>query len=182
MAEVAEAAPPTISLQNSRRSPVIGDREEELHEVRCAEREFGLPAGEVASETWVMDLFTLSSTMVHCHEARLRVDRVAGSVGMADGVRSDIMLAVGEAVANAVEYGNAGDPSGSFTVRCVAIPGRVLVSVSDEGPGFRPDELPSIEGAMFLERGRGIHCMNAVMDEVNFDFASGTTVRMTKLG
>jgi len=51
MAEVVEADPPTISLQDStRRSPAIGDREEELLEVCCAEREFGLRAGEIASE------------------------------------------------------------------------------------------------------------------------------------
>jgi len=58
----------------------------------------------------------------------------------------------------------------------------VFISISDEGPGFCPDDIPSIEEAMMLERGRGIHCMNAVMDEVRFEFWRGTTVRMAKLG
>ncbi len=183
MAEVVEAAPPTICSGNgTRRSFAEGSREEDLQEIRCFEREFGLRDGEVASEPWVLDLFTLPSTMMHCQEARLRVDSLAGSVGIGEDARSDIMLAVGEAVANAVEHGNGNDPNGSFTVRCVATPGRVLVSISDDGPGFRPDDLPSIEEALLLERGRGVHCMSAVMDEVRFDFSCGTTVRMAKFG
>ncbi|MGB9620318.1 MAG: ATP-binding protein [Armatimonadota bacterium] len=183
MAEVLEAAPPTIcSRDETRHRAAIEDAEEKLSEIRWFEQEFGLNAGEVDLDKWIMDLFTLPSTMLHCQEARLRVDSIAGSVGMNEAARSDIMLAVGEAVANAVEHGNGNDPSRSFTVRCLAAPGRVFVSISDEGPGFCPDELPSIEEAMMLERGRGIHCMTAVMDKVRFEFGHGTTVRMAKLG
>jgi len=183
MAEVLHAAPPSIySRDESRHRAAIEDAEENLSELRWFEREFGLSVGELESDEWVLDLFTLPSTMMHCQEARLRVDSVVGSVGMNDQARSDIMLAVGEAVANAVEHGNGNDPSRSFTVRCLAAPGRVFISISDEGPGFCPEDIPSIEEAMMLERGRGIHCMNAVMDEVRFEFGRGTTVRMAKLG
>lgn len=183
MAEVFPAAPPTTSLQDGGRClPAIRDKQQELLEVCCIEREFGLRAGEVGSEPWELDCFTFPAQMLHCHEARLRVDRLADSAGMTDEARADVMLAVGEAVANAVEHGNGGDTNGSFTVRCVATPSRVLVSVSDRGPGFRLDDLPTIEDSLASEHGRGIHCMNAVMDQVSFDFASGTTVRMIKLG
>ena len=182
MAEVVDTAPLTTGVRDELRlSPATAGIEEELAD-HWFEREFGFRPDELERLSWEADHFTLSSSMANCQEARVRVDRVAEAAGMCQVARSDIMLAVGEAVANAVEHGNCGNPDGSFRVCCLATAEKLWVSVSDEGLGFRPDDLPSIEEALLTERGRGVHCMNAVMDEVGFDFASGTTVRMMKMG
>ncbi len=170
--------PAVCTLDDVRQDP-LGDRER-LEQLRRVEREFGLLEGEVASEPWLMDYFTFPATTKYCREARTRIERLVCSAGVSEQVRYDIALAVGEAVANAVEHGNGNNPDGSFTVRCVATPKRIFVSVSDQGPGFDPEELPSLSEALLRDRGRGIHCILAVMDEVGFDFASGTTVRMVK--
>jgi len=135
----------------------------------------------IATAAWAMDVFTLSSSVSNCQEARKRVDRVAETVGFALCRRRDIQLAVGEAATNAVKHGSPG-LHGSFTVSCLGTPERFSVSVSDNGPGFEPDDLLSLEDALLLECGRGVHFMRAVMDEVSFCFDGGTTVRMTKLG
>lgn len=135
-----------------------------------------------ASKAWEIDVFCFPSCMSMCHEARERIDRVAETVGFSNCHRSDIMLAVGEAVTNAVRYGHSGDEKAYFTVSCVATAEKLSVSVSDNGPGFSLEDIPSFEEALFMEHGRGIYCMNAVMDEVNFHFENGTTVRMVKLG
>jgi anti-sigma regulatory factor (Ser/Thr protein kinase) len=92
------------------------------------------------------------------------------------------MLAVGEAAANAVEYGRSASAESYFTVSCLATPHKLSVSVSDHGPGFNLDDVPDSPPEPLFERGRGIHCMNAVMDEVGYSFDGGTTVRMMKLG
>lgn len=136
----------------------------------------------IAAAAWEMDVFTLPASLAHCHEARARVDCVAQTVGFAKRVRDDISLAVGEAVTNAIEHGGHKDPNNCFTVSCLGTPERMCVSVSDGGGGFCLDDLPSLEEAFLLEHGRGVHCINAMMDEVSFDFNGGTTVRMVKLG
>jgi len=123
------------------------------------------------------DVFTFASEIGNCREARERVGRLAESAGFSNGVVSDIMLAVGEAVVNAVKYCQE---SPSFTVSCLAASDKFCVSVSDSGPGFDLENIPSFEDALFMEHGRGIHCMNALMDEVSFHFDAGTTVRMVK--
>ena len=134
----------------------------------------------IAAEAWITDVFTLPCDITQCQEARMRVDRVAEAIGFDMCMRSDIKLAVGEAVANAVKYGYTKAGMAQFTVSCFATPEKLCVSVSDNGPGFSFDNLPSFEESLFMEHGRGIHCMNAVMDEVTFQFEVGTTVRMVK--
>jgi serine/threonine-protein kinase RsbW len=152
----------------------------ELEYLKDIRREFGLREQDLFSEPRFIDSFTLPATMKHVREARARVENLAYSVGIDESKRFDLSLAVGEAVANAIEHGNGNNPNGSFTVRCLATPRLVCVSVSDHGPGFNPDELPDLSESLLCDRGRGLHCIFALMDEVGFDFASGTTVRMVK--
>ena len=138
------------------------------------------PAGcQIASEPWETAVFTLPCSIEHGSQVRARVDQVAEAAGFGQASRDDIMLAVGEAVANAVQHGSTPE-GGSFTVSCMATSEKLCVTVSDRGPGFCPDDLPTLEEALLLERGRGIHCMNAVMVEVSFLFDGGTAVRMVK--
>ncbi|MHB9037914.1 MAG: ATP-binding protein [Armatimonadota bacterium] len=131
--------------------------------------------------SWEIDIFTMDSVIPSCREARGRVGRMALAAGLDQDAASDIMLAVGEAVTNAVKYGSNGTPDSTFTVSCLATMERFCVSVSDNGPGFNLKDVPSFEDALFMEHGRGVHCMNALMDEVSFHFGYGTTVRMVKL-
>ena len=136
----------------------------------------------IAEKNWDLDVFVMPATMAYCGKARARVDQVAQAVGFSRCRRSDIMLAVGEAVANAVKHGSSEDGRGYFTIYCLATPERLQITVSDCGSGFDPSALPSLEEALIVESGRGIHCMEAVMDEVDFHFEAGTTVRMVKYG
>lgn len=157
-----------------------------LSELFCCERECICGCTpetcRIATKTWDIDVFTLQCSMDFCQEARARVKRVAEAVGFSKCKRDDILLAVGEAVANAIRHGKSADGEGNFTISCLATSERFSISISDSGSGFDPKELPTLEEALFLEHGRGVHCMNAVMDDVNFDFTGGTTVRMIKSG
>jgi len=135
----------------------------------------------VATAAWEMEVFTLPCRMEHCAEARARVNRVAETVGFGKCRRDDIALAVGEAVANAIRHGGADSSENTFTVSCLGTVEKVSVTVSDGGPGFSIEALPTLEEALFQEHGRGVHCMRTLMDEVVFDFSEGTTVRMVKL-
>ncbi len=133
----------------------------------------------IAAKDWDLDVFSLPCELTSCREARKRVDKVAETVGFDDSARGDIMLAVGEAVANAVKHGAKRGAKSQFTVSCIGTPEKLTVSVSDRGPGFDAEQVDS-SPQPFLEGGRGLMCITAVMDEVSFDMERGTTVRMVK--
>ncbi len=127
-----------------------------------------------------MDVFSLPSDTAYCREARRRVRDVARQAGLDDDCISDVLLAVGEAVANAIKHGHSGREDSAFTVSCLAAPDKLSVSVSDNGRGFKPDVQTSREVSWFAESGRGIGCMRSLVDEVSFSFNGGTTVRLVK--
>jgi serine/threonine-protein kinase RsbW len=151
-----------------------------LMDIFCSEPECAGHTCEIAARTCRMDLFTLPTEPVYCREARERVRQVAESAGLGGNWLRDVLVAVGEAVSNAIRHGSTGAQDSSFTVSCIANPERVSISVSDNGPGFCMQDIPSLEDALDSEYGRGIHCMNALMDEVGFSFEGGTSVRLVK--
>jgi serine/threonine-protein kinase RsbW len=117
------------------------------------------------------------------------LDQIAESLSerleFQDSQRSEISMSVIEAGTNAIQHGHKLDPKKIVDVRFEMHPDRLLVSVSDTGPGFTPpDGLPDVTSPEHLldERGRGIFIMRCCMDEVDFDFTDrGTTVKLTKL-
>lgn len=151
-----------------------------LRDILCCEDECAGHACQLTTTACRMDLFTLPSEASCCREARNRVMRVAESAGLGGAWLRDVMLAVGEAVTNAVRHGHSGQPDSCFSVSCIANSERISISVSDSGPGFKMGEVPSFEDALMMEHGRGVHCMNAIMDEVSFNFEGGTSVRLVK--
>jgi serine/threonine-protein kinase RsbW len=96
--------------------------------------------------------------------------------------RFEIDLAVQEALTNAVVHGCGGDAS--KTIRCKLNgdgEGRVVISVTDPGPGFRPEGLPDPREAENLhgDHGRGVYLIRQLMDEVQFE-RGGSEIRMWK--
>ena len=94
----------------------------------------------------------------------------------------EMLLAVGEAVANACRHGRKPEGRSEIRVRCSADDEIVSVTVSDEGPGFDPssvqrDELPD----RFASGGRGLFLMSQLVDSVAFESSSdGTTVTLAR--
>ena len=92
-----------------------------------------------------------------------------------------VILAIGEALSNALVHGNRYDPGKTITIS-VALndDGGLFVSVKDSGSGFDPNALPNplaVENQL-RNNGRGIFLMRHFMDEVDFNFDHGTEVRM----
>ena len=127
-----------------------------------------------------IDVFSLPSDPVCCREARHRVRQVAREAGLQDHWISDMLLAVGEAVANAIRHGHSGREDSSFTVSCLASSDKLSVSITDQGPGFNPGDTVPEKASLCAESGRGIHCMHRLVDHVTFSFNGGTTVRLIK--
>jgi PAS domain S-box-containing protein len=113
--------------------------------------------------------------------AELRRWLSAASIGSREA--SDIMIAAGEATANAVEHATAGRPAGAapvlITFTAQADHSAIRLTVADTGtwrspPADREQPAPGT-------RGHGVIFMHALMNEVTIDPSEhGTTVTLTK--
>ena len=94
---------------------------------------------------------------------------------------SDVEIALREALANAIIYGNHQDPRKHVYVRCCCKPDEVSIAVKDEGNGFDTDNVPDPTAPQNIGsiHGRGIHVIRALMDEVRFD-EGGAVIHMKK--
>jgi PAS domain S-box-containing protein len=112
---------------------------------------------------------------------RLRQWLSAASIGGPEA--TDIMIAAGEATANAFEHATAGRPAGAepvqitLTARATHI--MVQLTIADTG-SWRPPPADREQPAPGT-RGHGVIFMHALMDDVTIDpAAGGTTVTLTK--
>jgi CheY-like chemotaxis protein/anti-sigma regulatory factor (Ser/Thr protein kinase) len=101
-------------------------------------------------------------------DGRLRKDR-----------RFDILLAVREALSNAVFHGNGNRPGTTVSLRCLPDPERrsLVVAVADEGPGFDLAAATAPEDPL-SERGRGLPLIRHHARDVAMN---GGTMTMTFL-
>jgi serine phosphatase RsbU (regulator of sigma subunit)/anti-sigma regulatory factor (Ser/Thr protein kinase) len=94
----------------------------------------------------------------------------------------EMLLAVGEAVANACRHGRRGQGRSELRVRCVLDGDDVVVTVSDDGGGF--DVAAAESGApqdRFASGGRGLFLMRAFVDSAEIASSSeGTTVTLRR--
>src|SRR5215469_12495777 len=126
----------------------------------------------------------------------LRVPGVSGAISaVADEVAStlarlevpelkrlEITLAVQEALANAVVHGCKNDPSSEVRCRLARDQkGRVVIIVTDPGPGFHPEIIsdPKLAENLYADHGRGVYLIRQLMDEVSFE-NGGNQIRMWK--
>jgi anti-sigma regulatory factor (Ser/Thr protein kinase) len=94
---------------------------------------------------------------------------------LASAARADldgVLLAVSEAITNAVIHGYRGDESGVVEVHARADSGGLMVTVTDSGVGMSPNR----ESAGL---GLGIPLMIKFADRVTFDAVAGGGTRVT---
>jgi serine/threonine-protein kinase RsbW len=108
--------------------------------------------------------------------------RIARGLCFSEDQRSNLAIAVTEAVGNAIVHGNKLDPTKKVTVAFRLENDRIRVSIQDEGKGFNPNQLanPLDPQNLMKEHGRGIFILKNIMDEVHYSFSpQGTTIHMT---
>jgi serine/threonine-protein kinase RsbW len=96
--------------------------------------------------------------------------------------RMEVALAVQEALANAVVHGCKNDSSKEVRCRLQRDPnGRIVITVTDPGHGFRQEDLahPKQAENLYRDHGRGVYLIRQLMDEVHFE-NGGNQIRMWK--
>jgi len=91
-------------------------------------------------------------------------------------------VSITEALANAVLYGNGGDPGKYVRVEVALDQSRVDLRVMDEGEGFDPDAVPDPTLPENLDRsgGRGLFLIRKLLDAVECS-DRGNSVRLVLL-
>ena len=92
-----------------------------------------------------------------------------------------VHLAVEEALMNAIKHGNALDASKEVHVRSELSNWRFWIQITDEGPGFNPEDVPdpTLDENLELPSGRGLMLMRTFMAKVEFN-ERGNKVTMEK--
>ena len=82
-----------------------------------------------------------------------------------------VHMALEESISNAIRHGNKEDPTKQVKVECRLTADRFWTRICDEGPGFRPDDVPDCCAPDRLEvpGGRGLLLMKAYMTDVQYN-------------
>jgi len=100
------------------------------------------------------------------------VTELLESWGIPEDLQSGLLVAITEAVSNAIIHGNRQDSSKRVYLLLERSAGTpwLRVQVEDEGEGFDADAIPdpTSEERLLAESGRGVFLMRAFADEVNF--------------
>jgi serine/threonine-protein kinase RsbW len=93
-----------------------------------------------------------------------------GDLGINEDAYGNVLIAVTEAVNNAIEHGNRKAIDLSVSVLVGDHKDEFCYAVKDQGPGFDFDNLPDPTSPenMLKENGRGVFLMRSLADEVVF--------------
>ena len=108
------------------------------------------------------------------------LDNVLGGCCVHEDLYGNMLLAVTEAVANAIIHGNGATEEKVVRVSSVREEHRLQIRVEDEGRGFDPNNIPdpTIPENLLKPGGRGVYLMRQLCDCVNFE-SKGSVVNMT---
>jgi serine/threonine-protein kinase RsbW len=126
----------------------------------------------------------LDSVLESADEAEQLVLEAAQELGFEEDDLHKIGMSVRESVVNAVVHGNRYNAHKKVHLAITADPGRLAITVGDEGEGFDLAALPDpvAEQNLLQQSGRGIFLIRAFMDEFEARRGAkgGTEVKLVK--
>ncbi len=83
----------------------------------------------------------------------------------------NILVALTEAVNNAIEHGNKADPNKKIEICFNSKESSIIFSIKDQGPGFNFQAIPDPTAPENIEKpsGRGVFLMKNLADRVDFE-------------
>ncbi len=124
----------------------------------------------------------VSNMVERVREAENAIVALMESQGYGEDDVFAIKLAMEEALVNAIRHGNSNDATKFVTLQYFVGEDRIIVSIADEGPGFRPEEVPdpTLDENLEKPHGRGLMLMRAYMTDVRFN-ERGNEIWMMRL-
>lgn len=127
-----------------------------------------------------MHKLEVKSDISNISEVEKLIDVVCEDLKLNEDNYGNILIAVTEAVTNAIVHGNKSNPIKSVFISVDLITKEVVFSIVDEGGGFDFTNLPDPTAPENIEKpnGRGIFLMKNLSDKVEF-FDDGKKVCIT---
>lgn len=112
------------------------------------------------------------SILENIHLAEKLIDDIVAEYNVKEDYYGELLIAMTEAVNNAIVHGNKLDSSKQVTITFdVPDEKNLRFVVEDEGPGFDYDNLPDPTAPENIEKphGRGVFLMRQLADECSFE-------------
>jgi len=113
-------------------------------------------------------------TLPSDYQSLIDVERLVGNICEEFGVQEDafgnVLIAVSEAVNNAIQHGNKDKSAAHVTLTVANLEDTFCIQVKDEGKGFAYASLPDPTAPenILKDSGRGVFLMQNLADEVEF--------------
>jgi serine/threonine-protein kinase RsbW len=123
----------------------------------------------------------IPATLEELHHVYSWADKHLIQTEIPESKRFDIMLALSEAVTNAIRHGCHSALGKYVDIEVKITTNAVNISVHDCGKGFEPEKVPdpTKEENLYTPNGRGVFLIKTLADDVHFDFGeNGTTVNV----
>jgi serine/threonine-protein kinase RsbW len=119
----------------------------------------------------LIDSLTIRSELDNLSVVESLIDKVCQSVGVHEDLYGNVLIAVTEAVNNAIIHGNKMDKDAALELSVFDDAESFGFSVADGGPGFDYKNLPDPTAPENIEKehGRGVFLMRNLADEVEFN-------------
>ena len=116
--------------------------------------------------------YTFKSTLEELNRLPYILDQISKTFGLNSETEAKLMLTVSEAVTNAIRHGNKENPAKKATMIVTGTNHNELeITVSDEGDGFKPQEVPDplADENLLKTSGRGVYLMKEYADKVSYN-------------
>jgi serine/threonine-protein kinase RsbW len=122
----------------------------------------------------------IPSSQNHLPEADKFLEEHLKLHGLDDDSIADLAISTTELINNAIIHGNKSDPEKSVTIEIEFFNDHLTISISDQGTGFRPEDIPSpiADENIMKEAGRGIFIVRSLVDDLKIEKAPRGGTRM----
>lgn len=122
---------------------------------------------------------TISSKTENIVMVESLINDICDKFKISEDYYGNILVALTEAVNNAIQHGNKSNPDKNINISFNIRPDHISFTIKDEGPGFDYSHIPDPTAPENIEKpnGRGVFLMKNLADNVEFE-DNGSTVKL----
>jgi len=123
---------------------------------------------------------SIESKVVNLRIVENAIDETTAKIGISEDNYGKILVSAMEAVNNAILHGSHSNPEKIVDIEITYKGNELMIKVTDEGSGFKPEKVPDPTTPENIEElsGRGIYLMSHLADKIQYN-KKGNSVIMT---